>query len=193
MPLRHSAPIGRWAIAASLSLLASTAWANQPITKEATKGFNAGAIQQEQLDQERRLRNQPTQPEEPMLDKGESPATDDAKADDQGSQPDTPSDQPTKTFILTSIRFTPSDILSKDFQPIVQPRLNQPVTIDDLNTITEAITALYQQKGIFTASAILPPQRIENGVVVIQLVEGKLGQIRWATDDHYTDHDWASE
>ncbi len=48
----------------------------------------------------------------------------------------------------------------------------------DLESAVAALNQLYQQRGILTARAVLPRQTVHNGIVRIQLIEARLGQVR---------------
>jgi hemolysin activation/secretion protein len=94
------------------------------------------------------------------------------------------------TFTLMSVRFTSSDYLSRDqLTQAVQPWLGKQVSFGDLEKIVAAVNALYRANGVYTATAILPKQRIDDGVVLIRLVEGTLGKLK-VEDNHYTDGDY---
>lgn len=81
-------------------------------------------------------------------------------------------------FQLNGITVDPSAFLTaKDLAAIYQPYIGREVGFDDLQKIVEQINALYRARGVATALAVLPPQRVENGTVHIQLVEGKIGSI----------------
>lgn len=81
-------------------------------------------------------------------------------------------------FRLRDVRVGPSRILSAaDIDRTVQPYLNRDVTLDDLYRIVNALNDLYKQKRVPTARAILPPQEVTDGVVTIQLIEGRLGTV----------------
>lgn len=81
-------------------------------------------------------------------------------------------------FQLNGITADPSAFLTaQDLAAIYQPYIGKEVGFDDLQKIVEQINALYRAKGLATALAVLPPQRVENGIVHIQLVEGKVGSI----------------
>ncbi len=85
---------------------------------------------------------------------------------------------PGVSFVLTGVTFDNSSFLSADeIQAIVQPYVGKTATFDDLAAIVAKVNALYRAKGQVTARAILPPQKIRNGVVHIALVEGKLGKV----------------
>ncbi len=89
---------------------------------------------------------------------------------------DTPDEGP--AFILNSVRFTQSELLSaEELRTIVLPYLGQPTQLSDLNRMVTQINAAYRDKGVYTATALLPRQSITDGVVVIRLVEGKLGEM----------------
>ncbi|MGX3020442.1 ShlB/FhaC/HecB family hemolysin secretion/activation protein [Ursidibacter sp. B-7004-1] len=52
------------------------------------------------------------------------------------------------------------------------------VTLGQLRDLTDKITAYYHQQGYVLAKAVLPPQRIEKGEVVIQVFEGKVANLQ---------------
>ncbi|MBN9358835.1 MAG: ShlB/FhaC/HecB family hemolysin secretion/activation protein [Herbaspirillum huttiense] len=52
------------------------------------------------------------------------------------------------------------------------------LTLVQINTLAERITRYYQQRGYPLARAIIPVQTIRDGVVVIQVVEARYGQVR---------------
>lgn len=85
---------------------------------------------------------------------------------------------PGVTFPLSGVTIDPSSFLTpQELATIYQPYVGKEVALSDLQNITDQINALYRAKGVATALAVLPPQRIENGVVHIQLVEGRVGNI----------------
>lgn len=51
------------------------------------------------------------------------------------------------------------------------------LTLTQLQAIVKDINDLYAKKGKFAARAILPPQKVANGLVYIRLVEGRIGRI----------------
>ncbi|MGH8397580.1 MAG: ShlB/FhaC/HecB family hemolysin secretion/activation protein [Gammaproteobacteria bacterium] len=83
------------------------------------------------------------------------------------------------SFVLRGVRVNHSGFLStSDITAIVKPYLNKKVDFTDLQRIVDKINALYSAKGVVTARAILPPETIKDGVVHIELIEGRLGQIK---------------
>ncbi|MDU4960067.1 MAG: ShlB/FhaC/HecB family hemolysin secretion/activation protein [Sporomusaceae bacterium] len=62
------------------------------------------------------------------------------------------------------------------------------VSIRELQTVAEQLNALYRTKNYITAKALLPPQTIVDGIVRIQLVEGRLGQLHFSGNNHTRDY-----
>jgi hemolysin activation/secretion protein len=54
---------------------------------------------------------------------------------------------------------------------------NRMLDMDAIRQLTAEITGLYRSKGFITSRAILPPQTIENGVLIIRIIEGKFGEL----------------
>ncbi|MCA9788977.1 MAG: ShlB/FhaC/HecB family hemolysin secretion/activation protein [Cyanobacteria bacterium HKST-UBA06] len=100
---------------------------------------------------------------------------------DQDAQ-ETPLGQPVTlkdpSFILNQLDVRGVSVLKQeDFAPIQEKWLSQAVTSEDLKTIQADIRKLYTDKGYVTTHVYLPPQRVQNGAVVFQVVEGRIGRI----------------
>ncbi len=82
------------------------------------------------------------------------------------------------TFELKGVRFDSSAFLpGAALDALVAPRIGTRVSIADLRTLVAEVNALYAVRGIVTARAYLPPQKIADGTVRIALVEGRLGAL----------------
>jgi len=57
------------------------------------------------------------------------------------------------------------------------------MTFAELNQLAKSITEKYVQAG-YLAQTILPPQEIRNGVVMLQVLEAKLGDVEVNVGDH---------
>ncbi|PSN18596.1 hemolysin activation/secretion protein [filamentous cyanobacterium CCP5] len=63
-------------------------------------------------------------------------------------------------------------------EEVLQPFLNRPITFSELLKAPDAVTDLYVSEGYVTSGAFIPAnQTIENGVVTIQILEGRLATI----------------
>lgn len=56
----------------------------------------------------------------------------------------------------------------------VKELVSQELSFDDIQLAADKITTFYQEKGYFLAKAIIPKQEVKDGIVVIQVNEGKL-------------------
>ncbi|HBG00804.1 MAG TPA: ShlB/FhaC/HecB family hemolysin secretion/activation protein, partial [Firmicutes bacterium] len=80
------------------------------------------------------------------------------------------------------------EILSpEEIQGITGPLEGRELDVSQLMKAVKALDALYGSKGYLTAKALLPPQDVEGGVVYIQLVEGRLGQLFFSGNKHTAD------
>lgn len=66
----------------------------------------------------------------------------------------------------------------EELRALVKPFTNRPVRFSELRAMVTAINARYAAIGVVTARAVLPPQRIEDGVLRVRLVEGRVGAVR---------------
>lgn len=90
------------------------------------------------------------------------------------------------TFMLSGVRVAGNTILqNEDIVNAVQEFVDTEVTSRELNIITERINFLYFQQGYQTTSVVIPEQQISDGVVTIQIIENRLGDILLAGEQGY--------
>lgn len=80
---------------------------------------------------------------------------------------------------LTAVRFegataVPVDVLNA----IAAPYLNRNMPIAEIFRLAEAVTAEYRRRGFVLSRAVVGPQRIEGGVLTVQVLEGYVGSTR---------------
>ena len=79
---------------------------------------------------------------------------------------------------IKSIVTGESEILSvEEIRQITATYEGKEHTISDLFEMVDKLNDLYRSKGFITAKALLPPQKVEAGVVRIRLVEGRVGNV----------------
>ncbi len=84
----------------------------------------------------------------------------------------------TSAFYVREIRTDASEILTdEEIEAVTREYQGAMVTLEELNEVVSRLNELYAQRGYVTAKAILAPQTIEDGVVHVTLVEGKVGEI----------------
>lgn len=82
------------------------------------------------------------------------------------------------SFVLQGIQMNPSSVLSeKELRSMAAPYIGKEVLVRDLYALVEDINQLYAHKGYLTCRALLYPQMIKDGVIQIELVEGKTGSV----------------
>ena len=95
---------------------------------------------------------------------------------------DDKADKPLKgdvSFELKEIKFDGLKTFSEaDLKPIYADKLGQKISLGALNRIAADITAYYRNKGYILSRAVVPPQRIETGIVTIRIIEGFVGDVR---------------
>lgn len=74
--------------------------------------------------------------------------------------------------VLGSTVFSP-----KQLQKVTFPFVGKNLTLNQLLEIRTAVNELYISKGYITSGAFLPPQEVSDGVVRVQVIEGKLERI----------------
>lgn len=63
---------------------------------------------------------------------------------------------------------------------------NRGLTIGQLQLIADEITRYYRQKGFFLARAVIPAQEVVDGVVIIRVLEGRLGGVNTQGNEQYS-------
>lgn len=81
-------------------------------------------------------------------------------------------------FDLKKIETDPSMVLKQEeIDNVTSPYVGKSITVKDLYKIIDDINNLYIKKEYMTCRAFLPPQTIHEGVVHINLVEGRTGNV----------------
>lgn len=77
-------------------------------------------------------------------------------------------------LVVQRFEVEPSAILTEDELAAVLDRYTgRPMAVDELQRMIAELDALYEAKG-FVARATLPPQTIADGIVQVQLIEGRI-------------------
>jgi hemolysin activation/secretion protein len=89
-----------------------------------------------------------------------------------------PRDAERITLTLTEIRVDGNSVYDSDsLSALWRDKLGKPVTLADLYAIRDAITARYRNDGYVLSQAVVPAQRIRDGVVRLQAVEGYVDEV----------------
>ncbi|MGE0753910.1 MAG: ShlB/FhaC/HecB family hemolysin secretion/activation protein [Alphaproteobacteria bacterium] len=82
------------------------------------------------------------------------------------------------TFVLKGIEFQDLTVFTQEeLSDIYAGKIGQKITLAELNQIVAAVTARYRAAGYILSRAVLPPQRIGDGVVAIRIISGHVDQV----------------
>ena len=83
------------------------------------------------------------------------------------------------TFFVREIKITGNTLIStEELAPLLDIGEGEKVTLGVLTLYANEVTAAYALQGYFLARSFIPAQEIENGVVVMQVVEGVSRQLK---------------
>lgn len=81
-------------------------------------------------------------------------------------------------FLLEKINFEGNTVIKdSELEPLAWEVLGEDVYFDELLEVCSKVTNLYRSKGYLTSYAIVPPQRIVDGVATIKIIESKVGEM----------------
>lgn len=84
---------------------------------------------------------------------------------------------PLRVFVR-EVRVTGSTVFSaEELAQVTKPYTNREISSVDLEALRRALTQLYVRRGYVTSGAVIPDQRIGNGVLQLNIIEGKLAGI----------------
>jgi hemolysin activation/secretion protein len=82
------------------------------------------------------------------------------------------------TFNLKDVALEGSSVYStKEVATVYQDKLGQKISLADVYGIAANLTAMYRNDGYILTQVIVPPQTIENGMIKLTVVEGKIDQV----------------
>jgi hemolysin activation/secretion protein len=82
------------------------------------------------------------------------------------------------TVRLVGVEFTKSDFLTQaDLDVVLANYVGKKIDFSQIQRLVQDVNDLYTEKGVITASAVLPPQTLDRGILEVQLVEGKLASV----------------
>lgn len=66
----------------------------------------------------------------------------------------------------------------EQLEEVLRPYVGRPITFAELIEAQTQITQLYIDRGYITSGAVIPPQALQDGVVVIEVLEGGIEEIQ---------------
>lgn len=153
------------AVAAAGGMLLASGVAAQAVP-QIPPAADPGVIQERSRELERRLREERRPGEAPPID-------------DRAITPSPARPLPAGTrFLLRRIDFTRSELLDEAMLRGLAAGLEgREVTLAEVQTLVDRINAIYRERGVPTAQAVLPAQEVTDGALTIRLVEGRVGSV----------------
>lgn len=87
-----------------------------------------------------------------------------------------------KTINVTGVK----SLSPYTIRAIVSPYEGKELTLEDFGTIAQAITDVYREKGYVTSIAYLPPQKVSDNTLTLDVQEGKVGNIKWEGNRYFS-------
>jgi len=92
------------------------------------------------------------------------------------------------TVLIKKIIFSGNTVIDTEtLQKVIEPFLDQELSLKEMSELADLITMKYQENGYILARAYLPEQEIQEGVLRISIAEGKIGRIKVTGKTHYQD------
>lgn len=108
-----------------------------------------------------------------------------AAAEAQAGSGKQASQQQSASFDLLELRVKGNTLIDKkQLERTIYPFLGPKKSIDNVEMARTALEELYRTQGYQTVSVDIPEQDVKNGVVYLQVVEGKVSRLR-VTDSRY--------
>jgi len=83
------------------------------------------------------------------------------------------------TFSLAGVRFEGNAAIpSSELAALLAPMIGRDVSLADLQSMASAIAAYYSAKGYLLVQAVLPPQKVSDGHVTFQVIEGFVDRVQ---------------
>jgi len=81
-------------------------------------------------------------------------------------------------FVLKQVIFQGNTIYTtEELNKVIADKMGNYVDMQQMRAVMNEITAYYNSKGYITSFAYLPPQRVKNGVLQINIVESKVAEV----------------
>lgn len=129
--------------------------------------LDAGLIDRTTKENFQRIESTPTQKEEPTINGADS-----------NTNSEKSSVLHTQKFNLNKIVYSGNSVIkTEDLEKLSQQLIGKEVAVNDIVELTNQISAIYRNNGYLTSFAYIPPQKIENGEIKINILEGKVGNI----------------
>lgn len=87
------------------------------------------------------------------------------------------------SFMLKGIKLEGATVYDDaELRSVYGDKLNTKVTLGELNEIADAVTSYYRNHGYILSRAVVPPQKANNGIITLRIIEGFVNDVRLQGD-----------
>ncbi len=98
---------------------------------------------------------------------------------EDSNKPQTPPAPAGPKLLVAKIELEGNTIFPAErFRELTSAYENRESSFEELAQLAEAVANVYRIAGFSTTTAFIPPQKIKNGVVILRVAEGQVGEIR---------------
>ena len=92
-----------------------------------------------------------------------------------------------KRFLVKGFQFSGNQALSQgQLRQVVERFVALELTLAEVNKAADAVTAYYRNKGYPLAIALVPTQKVDDGLVIIEVIEGRIGTLSFDGANRYS-------
>lgn len=77
---------------------------------------------------------------------------------------------------------------AEELAPLFEGISGQQTSLAEIEKVVAAITSMYRAKGHFLSRAFLPPQEVLDGQLIVQVVEGRVDEVKVDAPEHLQRH-----
>lgn len=104
------------------------------------------------------------------------------------SRPDAVHDPSAPRFTVNAFEFVGNSVYTRQqLKQLTERFIDLELNLYDLNRAADTVTRLYRETGYPIARAIIPAQKVENGIVRIEVIEGRISGISIVGNSRYPD------
>jgi hemolysin activation/secretion protein len=96
-------------------------------------------------------------------------------------------DPKARRFTVNAFQFVGNTVYStQTLKRLTERYIDLQLNLNDLSRAADSVTRFYQDNGYPVARAVLPAQKVDKGIVRIEVIEGRVGEVRFEGSRRYT-------
>ena len=96
-------------------------------------------------------------------------------------------DRDARRFTVSAFKFTGNSVFQeRALKRLVERFVDLQLNLHDLTRAADVVTRFYRDEGYLVARAVIPAQKVEKGIVHIEIIEGRVGRIIFEGNRRYS-------